>query len=80
MTAKSITLHELAEGEIYAGILIKDGVPSHHVILLPGDAESVTWAAAVEWAESIGGELVHAVGSGDLHKQEDLISQAKVAA
>lgn len=32
------------------------------------------------WASPAGGELVHAVGSGDLHKQEDLISQAKVAA
>lgn len=57
MNIKSITLPELAEGEIYAGILIKDDTPSHHVILLPGEAESVTWKAAGEWAASVGGEL-----------------------
>lgn len=57
MDIKSITLPELAEGEIYAGILIKDGAPSHHLILLSGEAESVTWDQAGEWAASIGGEL-----------------------
>lgn len=57
MTTKSITLPDLAEGEIYAGILVKDGVPNHHLVLLPGEAESVTWDQAGEWAASIGGEL-----------------------
>lgn len=47
----------LATGETYAGILIKDGSPSHHLILLPGEANSVTHQAACEWAASIGGEL-----------------------
>lgn len=57
MTTKSIAMPELAEGEIYAGILIKDGTPSHHLILLPGEVEPVNWKAAGGWAASIGGEL-----------------------
>lgn len=58
ITKKAIELPELNEGEQYAGILIgKDGAPSHHVILLAGDAEDLTWKAATEWAASVGGEL-----------------------
>ncbi|AOJ70873.1 hypothetical protein WS83_20270 [Burkholderia sp. MSMB2042] len=57
-TKNAIELPELNEGEHYAGILIgKDGAPSHHVILLAGDAEDLTWKAAKEWAASIGGDL-----------------------
>ncbi|MCG5072230.1 DUF1566 domain-containing protein [Paraburkholderia tagetis] len=48
----------LASGEAYAGILLgDDGKPSHHLILLPGDAEGSTWAAAKSWAAEHGGEL-----------------------
>ena len=57
-TKKAIELPELNEGEHYAGILIgKDGAPSHHLILLPGDVDEHTWEDAKEWAASIGGEL-----------------------
>lgn len=49
---------ELRHGEHYAGLIIgKDGEPSYHVILLPGEAESVNWQAAKDWAASIDGEL-----------------------
>lgn len=54
--AITITLPDLAKGEIYAGILIVDGKPDHHVILLAGDT-SLTWAKAVAWAKKQGGEL-----------------------
>ena len=48
----------LADGEIYAGILLgQNGAPDHHLILLPGEAESVTWAKAKEFAKKAGGEL-----------------------
>ena len=33
----TITIPTLAKGEFYAGIIIKDGKPHHHVILLPGE-------------------------------------------
>ncbi|MGQ7907273.1 DUF1566 domain-containing protein [Burkholderia sp. BC1] len=48
----------LAAGEHCAGpILNEDGALSHYLILLPGEAESVTWSQAREWAEQQGGEL-----------------------
>lgn len=48
----------LQPGEHYAGIIVgKEGAPSHHVILMPGEADSVTWKAAKEWAAEAGGEL-----------------------
>ena len=46
----------LKKGEIYAGILLVDGKPDHHVILLAGDT-SLTWDKAVAWAKKQGGEL-----------------------
>lgn len=49
---------DLKTGERYAGLVLKtDGTPSHHLILLPGQAVDVNWQAAKEWAEKIGGEL-----------------------
>lgn len=48
----------LAAGEHCAGpILDEDGAPSHYLILLPGEAESVNWADAKAWAAEQGGEL-----------------------
>lgn len=48
----------LKEGEFYAGLILgKDGAPDHHVILLPGDAQDVTWSAARQWAVLAGGDL-----------------------
>lgn len=48
----------LAAGERIAGqILLEDGSLSHHLILLPGDAEDLDWEAAKAWAAERGGEL-----------------------
>ena len=48
----------LKPGEEYAGLILgKDGKPDHHLILLPGEAETVTWPQAKEWAKKAGGEL-----------------------
>ena len=49
-------LIELNPGEEYAGLVIgKDGEPSHHLVLLPGELEKATWESAKEWADKQGG-------------------------
>lgn len=49
----------LAPGEHYAGIVMgKDGEPSHHLVLLPGQADDITWEKAMEWASKQGGDSV----------------------
>jgi hypothetical protein len=58
MSRQEPVSESLAEGEQYAGLILgKDGAPDHHLILLPGDAEDVTWAAARQWATLAGGDL-----------------------
>jgi hypothetical protein len=48
----------LKPGEEYAGLLLgKDGQPDQHIILLPGDPDSVTWKQAKDFAKKQGGEL-----------------------
>jgi hypothetical protein len=48
----------LKKAEVYAGILLgQNGAPDHHLILLPGDAEGLTWTKAKEFAKKAGGEL-----------------------
>ncbi|BBH11750.1 C-type lectin-like domain-containing protein [Chromobacterium haemolyticum] len=51
-----ITLPELQEGEKYAGLILIDGKPSHHVVLLDGDVEKA-WEDARAWAAEQGGDL-----------------------
>lgn len=49
---------KLNEGEIYVGAIISaDGSRNHHIILLPGAADSINWKDAIKWAEAQGGEL-----------------------
>ena len=49
----------LAPGEHYAGIITgKDGEPSYHLVLLPGQADDIAWDKAMEWAGKQGGEYV----------------------
>lgn len=49
---------DLAPGERYAGLVLNDdGAVSHHLILLPGDADDLTWPTAKDWANEQGGEL-----------------------
>jgi len=53
-----ITIPDLNPGEVYAGLVLDDtGKPSHHLVLLPGDAQGVTWQGAINWAATVGGEL-----------------------
>jgi hypothetical protein len=48
----------LIDGEHYAGLILgKDGQRDHHLVLLPGEAQDVSWATAREWARGRGGEL-----------------------
>ena len=49
---------ELSQGERYAGLILNEqGKPSHHLVLLPGEAEDKTWEQAIAWATEQGGEL-----------------------
>jgi hypothetical protein len=49
---------DLLPGERYAGIVLgHDAEASYHLVLLPGDAESLTHEAALQWAIEAGGEL-----------------------
>ncbi|RQZ78820.1 DUF1566 domain-containing protein [Burkholderia cepacia] len=56
-TPTAATIPQLAEGEIYVGIVANTAGELHHVILLPGDNDDATWQAQMEWAQSIGGDL-----------------------
>ena len=48
----------LKKGEVYAGLILgTDGVPDHHLIVIPGEAEKVTFAEAQKWAKKQGGDL-----------------------
>ena len=48
----------LAAGEHYAGVVLgSDGRISHHLIVLPGQADNVDWDSARAWASAAGGEL-----------------------
>jgi len=50
-----IVLHP---GEHYVGLVLdEERNPSHHLILLAGEAESITWPNAQDWAAEQGGEL-----------------------
>ena len=43
----------LAPGENYAGLVIgKDGEPSYHLVLLPAQADDITWDTAMQWASN----------------------------
>ncbi|WP_231502495.1 DUF1566 domain-containing protein [Herbaspirillum sp. RV1423] len=54
----SIAIPSLNDGEVYAGIILsEDGKLSHHLILLPGEAEEINHADATAWAENLGGSL-----------------------
>lgn len=58
MSARDHLMSMLTAGEHYAGLILgKEGQPDHHVILLPGEAEDVPWAAARAWALDTGGDL-----------------------
>jgi len=46
------------KGEGYAGLILgKDGAPDHHLFVIPGEAEKVTFAEAQKWTKKQGGDL-----------------------
>lgn len=58
MNKEQFLKENMKTGEQYAGILLgKDGTPDQHIFLLPGEAESIKWQAAKDWAASAGGDL-----------------------
>jgi len=60
---------ELNEGEIYAGAIINPDGTGHHFTLLPGDIDAANWDDAMEWAQSIGGDLPDRVELALLYKR-----------
>lgn len=59
ITAKNEFLKSVLKGgEQYAGLLLgKDGAPDQHIILIPGQANDVTFKQAQEFAAKAGGDL-----------------------
>ena len=58
MTQHRYVKQPLADGEHYAGLILgKEGKPDHHLVLMPGEAEDVSWSAGREWAQGLGGDL-----------------------
>ena len=52
------TTISLEPGEEYAGQIIgKDGEPSYHLILRPGEISGKSWQESTAWAKDNGGEL-----------------------
>lgn len=58
MSKHQSVCNALPDGELYAGIILgKEGMPNHHLVLLPGEAKDVSWPLAREWARGSGGDL-----------------------
>ena len=57
LVERALAVPQLADGEVYVGVLVVDGAPSHHLVLLPGDKTGLTWKKAGAWAKAQGGEL-----------------------
>jgi hypothetical protein len=50
---------DLAPGEHYAGLIVgKDGEPSYHLVLVPGQADDISWDKAMEWAGNQGSDYI----------------------
>lgn len=56
----------LNEGETYVGAIGDRNGDVYHLILLPGDNDDASFADALEWAKSIGGDLPTRVESAML--------------
>ena len=55
--AAAFPLPALATGQAYAGVLLKGGKLSHHLVLLPGENGGANWKDACAWAGKQDGEL-----------------------
>jgi hypothetical protein len=50
--------NHLKQSETYAGIILgQNGQPDHHLVLIKGEAEKLTWKEALAWAKKAGGAL-----------------------
>jgi hypothetical protein len=61
-----IQIPPLNEGETYVGAIGDRNGDVYHLILLPGGKDDVSFADALEWAKSIGGDLPNRVESAML--------------
>ena len=58
MSKQQFLADNLNPGEVYAGLILgEDDAPDHHLILLPGEGEKLTFKAASAWAKKQGGDL-----------------------
>ena len=57
MKTEQLQIPPLSEGEIYIGAIGDKNGDVHHVILMPADNGEATFADALQWAKSIGGDL-----------------------
>ena len=58
MSKQQWIAENLKSGEEYAGLILgKDGSKDYHLILLPDQANDVSWADAMAWAKTVGGRL-----------------------
>jgi hypothetical protein len=55
---QQLQIPPLAEGEIYLCGMVDAKGDVTHTILLPGDNEPATWEKQMEWAKSLGGDLL----------------------
>lgn len=55
---QQIQLPPLAEGEIYLRGFVNANGDVEHTILLPGDNDGASWQEQMDWAKSIGGDLM----------------------
>ena len=64
----TVAFPDLNDGELAVGVIISaDGLKKEWLILLPGDSDGKAWAAQMEWAKSIGGELPDKLEASLLH-------------
>ncbi|CDN60014.1 hypothetical protein I35_1491 [Burkholderia cenocepacia H111] len=56
-TKSAIAAPEMANGEVYVGLIGDQKGNAYHLILLPGDDGERNWKDSKEWAASIGGDL-----------------------
>ena len=50
--------NNLKKGETYAGLILgQNGQPDHHLVLIKGEADKLTWKEAIAWAKKAGGAL-----------------------
>lgn len=57
MKTEQLQIPPLSEGETYIGAIGDKNGDVQHVILLPGDNDDDSFADALQWAKSIGGDL-----------------------